>query len=775
MKRKGLFSRERTNRGLFFRRMLVWYTVTTSVIYLLFGVVMSASVQRDYRERITQLNERAIAQSVNTCTATLQNLYNYYYLNVLDGAELTEILLANQYSQKLSIQFKSLNSLLTTYSNLVDSCYVINLQGGFVCSTADTCRSLESFPDQDILEQLEMLQDIPRDYVLLPRKVEYAAMGKTYEQNYISLIFKKYREGYLVINLNHDLFTGMVNHRDYDSDSRTILVNDLGMVLADSTDALFARDISGEQFMAEMREQEAQSGQFNVSLSDGDKKVYYSKDQLFGISYLILETNPLIGRNQLLLRLIIYSLLAMAVNLGLIVLGTNVLYGPISRLQKILGVEGTMDGGEDEFKAMERVIGAMRSRSEENSRTARRQILRELLEDKGNAVSMAGGEYQKLCEDLNGTFFICVLLYPDAEETENDEMYVSLLNMEKLLRERLDPSVRLECVDYRRRLVCLFNFDEANEGQEDNMEGLLKSRAAAMIREALKSLQDDIFDSVQIDLSCSIGSIVGTLDDISESYKAALTAAFFQVKKEKKAILRYSELAAAHSEEGELPAEIYRELLNAVKNGDKGKVRAELSEVFSRVSRLPYDQAVRSLQRLELEIVQLELKNEVSGENEKELLVEGRTGMQLYRLQEAFLARCFDAAEQCREKKENNPNMLLIVEQVKALVEDNLTRKDLSVTFIAQKMYLSTNYVRSIFKEVTGEPLSSYIITQKLVRICGILKETDWSGQQIADYMGFSTKSYFYTFFKNYMGVTPSQYRKDHAGREKEEDTAGND
>ena len=94
-----------TNKGLFFKRMLVWYTTCTVLVYVFFEILTSMSVQKNYREQIAQLNEKSIAQSVNTCTNMLRNLYNYYYLNVLDSAEFTELLLEDDYSANLSIQF----------------------------------------------------------------------------------------------------------------------------------------------------------------------------------------------------------------------------------------------------------------------------------------------------------------------------------------------------------------------------------------------------------------------------------------------------------------------------------------------------------------------------------------------------------------------------------------------------------------------------------------------------------------------------------------------
>lgn len=756
-----------TNKGLFFKRMLVWYTTSTILVYLFFEILTSMSVQNNYQEQIAQLNEKSIAQSVNTCTNMLRNLYNYYYLNVLDSAEFTELLLKDDYSANLSIQFSRLNSALVNYSDLVESCYVINLKGGFVCSTLDTYRNLEEFPDQDILGQLELLQDIHREYMFIPRKTTYTVRGNSYTRKYISLIFKKYKEGYFVINLDYDLFANMVNYRNYDNASRGLLVNELGMVMSDSSESLFGENVSGEPFMEKLDGIQDGNGTFQVSLPEGRKKVYYYKNQLFGISYLILADEVFLGENTLLLRILLYAVIAMAVNLGLIVLGTCLLYGPIGRLQQLLQTwDQSTDSGPDEFQEMERVFHGMRGITREYSITKRKRILKNLLEDSNSGVKASDDVYKKLKADLDNTSFVCVNLYPNLEEnTDKEDKGLMLFSMENILGELLEPEVHMECIDCGTYLVCVINLDMTYmQSTEESSRNPVQNPNITPLVKTLRGMQERMGEFFHVDVSCSVGTVVNALDDISESYEAALTAAFFQMTREKAAMLLYNELISDQSEVQEFPTEQSKDILDGIKTGDRGKIRSGISEFFDCIRNYHYYQAIKSLQLLELEIIRLEMRFGIYHDEFKDYMTESAFGKRLYRLQEGLLARSLSAADRYREKRENNPNMRQIVDHVKVLVEENLTQKDLNVTFIAQKLYLSTNYVRNIFREVAGEPLSSYIISKRLAKICELLQETDWSGQQIADYMGFASKSYFYTFFKNYMGVTPSQYRKNGAG-----------
>lgn len=270
----------------------------------------------------------------------------------------------------LSIRFNKLNDMLGNYSDLVESGYVINFKGGFACSTSDTNRNLDEFPDQDILGRLELLQGISRDYAIIPRNLCYAVQEKVYDHKYISIIFKKYREGYFVINLNYDAFANMVNYRNYDPSSRALLVNEQGMVLADSSETLFGEDVSDDPFMKLLEEEREEEGEFKVSLSDGKKNVHYCKKQLFGINYMILSDAYLIGGNELLL--LVHVVIAMIINLILILLGTCFLYGSIDRLKNLLGAEEQVTGYEvDEFQVIEQIFNSMRNISKEYSKAKR--------------------------------------------------------------------------------------------------------------------------------------------------------------------------------------------------------------------------------------------------------------------------------------------------------------------------------------------------------------------------------------------------------------------
>lgn len=769
VKLKELFKKNRTllKRGMFFRRMLLLYTVCTTIVFIGFGVAMSLSLQKDHQSQISKLNERALFQSSSTCSTTLDNLYNYFYMQILESPELVNILLADHYSQELSISFWEMNRKLVNYSNLVESSYVVNLQGNFICSTMDTYQSIENFPDQDILIRLRDFEKRPGIYQLMSRKTNYEINGKQYNKEFISLVFKKYKEGYLVINLDFDKFTDMVNYNNYNASSQTLLISKEGQVIADSNGKLFGEDVSEKEIFRKMKKGETSVGQFHI-VHEGSKKIIdYRQNELFGINYVTITDAAMIGNSVLMGRLSIYALLAVLINLIFIIIGTCILYLPIGKLQDKIIVGEDAGSKVDEFKLLEKAFGNMKKDSREYYLAKRKRLFRDILEDKTIRDSSMLEEVKKVSNELEGQCFLCINIYPDMEESEEKEQDHEMIKfaIDNIFREQLSSDIKVESVEYGKYLTCILNLDLAqnpfgDNGNALNINQVQRETQADGIEKALKGTRDKMQEYFSIDITCGIGIMVNDVFDLSESYQKAQEAIFFQTIKEPGAILYFEDLTHGAETEEKYPSDLVKGILDTIRSCDKGKIRNAISEFFYQLSDFHYSQAMKCILMLEMDLAKLEMKYEIYFENSEWELSEGiRNGSKLYKIQEMFLKHCLSAADAYRELKDNNPNTVQIVNSVKELVEKKIADPDLSVNAIAQEVYLSTSYLRNIFKEVTGNTLSNYIIEKRLDAVCRLMLETNWSIQKIADEMGFRSKSYLYTFFKNYKGMTPSQFR----------------
>ncbi|SFI51000.1 two-component system, response regulator YesN [Paenibacillus sp. UNC496MF] len=87
-------------------------------------------------------------------------------------------------------------------------------------------------------------------------------------------------------------------------------------------------------------------------------------------------------------------------------------------------------------------------------------------------------------------------------------------------------------------------------------------------------------------------------------------------------------------------------------------------------------------------------------------------------------------------------------------------RLPLTVEDIAKEVYLSPNYVRTIFKEKTGRTILEAITDMRMARASALLADRSLKIHEIAGRVGYENVSYFCSLFHKTAGVTPNQYRK---------------
>lgn len=84
---------------------------------------------------------------------------------------------------------------------------------------------------------------------------------------------------------------------------------------------------------------------------------------------------------------------------------------------------------------------------------------------------------------------------------------------------------------------------------------------------------------------------------------------------------------------------------------------------------------------------------------------------------------------------------------------------EISMNDLADKLYLSKNYLGELFKQETGTSLAEFVNRAKVRRAGVLLLESDLKWYQIAIKLGYNNIEYFTKIFKKIMGVTPQNFR----------------
>lgn len=96
--------------------------------------------------------------------------------------------------------------------------------------------------------------------------------------------------------------------------------------------------------------------------------------------------------------------------------------------------------------------------------------------------------------------------------------------------------------------------------------------------------------------------------------------------------------------------------------------------------------------------------------------------------------------------------------EIAGYIEENI-RLPLGAKELGERFGYSPDHVGRMMREFTGTPLHEYVLSRKIDRARLLLRETDLTVADVAQYLGFSDSSHFSRVFRRLTGTKPSDLR----------------
>jgi len=109
-------------------------------------------------------------------------------------------------------------------------------------------------------------------------------------------------------------------------------------------------------------------------------------------------------------------------------------------------------------------------------------------------------------------------------------------------------------------------------------------------------------------------------------------------------------------------------------------------------------------------------------------------------------------------QKTGTPSLRLDIQNIKGYIDAN-AHQPMTLDFLSQYFYMNKFYLENQFKKQFGVSLMHYYYTVRFEKACQLLGEP-YQIKQIAEMLGFDSIFSFSRFFKNFCGVSPSEYRE---------------
>ena len=111
--------------------------------------------------------------------------------------------------------------------------------------------------------------------------------------------------------------------------------------------------------------------------------------------------------------------------------------------------------------------------------------------------------------------------------------------------------------------------------------------------------------------------------------------------------------------------------------------------------------------------------------------------------------------------------------KINQLIEQHIDDTQLDIALLESEMCMSRTSLFNKMKALTNMGCNEYITKQRMEKAIRLVKESALTFAEISEKVGYSTPSYFSAAFKQFTGMTPTQYRKKQNRTSKKEDGLG--
>lgn len=262
------------------------------------------------------------------------------------------------------------------------------------------------------------------------------------------------------------------------------------------------------------------------------------------------------------------------------------------------------------------------------------------------------------------------------------------------------------------------------------------------------------------------------VDGVNKAYREIRQVYHYQRKQKDPATVHYSQLNLLPGETMvQYPGEADNRLTLAVRSGDEASACAEIHKVMERNAQNYLSPAAMQLLASKMMASIVRGAEEMAGdaaivESQNQVMeAAGREEQEQIERSLCNLAKvvCEKLGKRNRQVQEDEKGQLYI--KIKDYIDENYPDPGLNVNSVSEYFGKQPSFVSRYFKEMSGTNLTQYIHKIRLQYV----KEKLLRGDRLEDIAlscGFGSQRSFLRIFKQYEGVTPSQYKELHSSKD---------
>lgn len=581
----------------------------------------------------------------------------------------------------------------------------------------------------------------------------------------------------VIVNMNEDAFLTSMEEAESDPGGRLFVVGRDGSVLAATDQEHFGRDFSEYEAVRRAMSSPATGGTFET------RPGAFIGDSTYFISY---TTNPTLGWTFLhatdsrRLRAEYYGAFTSTLWILLSILGLGILlalglarrlYHPIeeivSRIQRAHPDDAVHERTLDDLDYIDATIDEMATEIRSLSDAAVHQTDAEVAQLAHRAITgtMSASESEQLSGYIGTRFpsFPAVVGTIAVDVQEDHEQIPPTTKPTQLDHLRFLSTIRAWAAGHDTALVL-----EHLPRHARIVFPLAPGAPAASFRSLLDDLLASLNAGPAASYSAALSEPVDSVEDLHEAAEITDDLLRYRRLLGRRRLVSPRDIELTGTSDFAYPVEIEHRMIAAVRSGRQPDFDAATEELFDYLA--GYDVEIFEYTATQVLLNVIRDMNEVLRRGKASTLVGYhevsrlalamgiREHVERYRSVFGLFVDKYAAISQRKSSRSE-----LTVTEVRRIVEENLSNHNLDLTLIAGELNLSPNYLSRLFKDETGQNLTTYIRDARMEQACELLAEhPDLSIADIAARCGYADVNYFSYSFRTCMGVAPSVYRSNH-------------
>lgn len=263
-------------------------------------------------------------------------------------------------------------------------------------------------------------------------------------------------------------------------------------------------------------------------------------------------------------------------------------------------------------------------------------------------------------------------------------------------------------------------------------------------------------------LFVSVGRSVTEYEEIRRSWIDTKYANIYRFTRGTRRIVLFTEHMETYESGIPYPMETEKKLLYNIKAGNISEILTTLEEFFDAIRKMAPDEMKWAMNQAMTSIFKVSMINEYRMKDGSPLDWKSWTNR----------LNATDTADEMKEvliqllsnlsvkTADSGTEKRKTAERVRDYVDGHYCDNTITVTEIAEKIGLSVNYTRQIFKACYGLSISDYITDRRIGKAEELLLNSSLTGKEIAERVGYSDNRYFYVVFKKKTGETAEGFRR---------------